>query len=336
MALLTNLRVRVESDPMRVPLAASMQLGQTDSFANVLERAVAERQQAVAEPERAAAEPADEAQAEAAEPTEVATDEVTELPVTLPTDQNATPDSAPLLDLEQAAAQASPLANGPTEAPAPAPSPAKPRSAEPLVAAFVANGAAASSRATVAVPTNPAIGGVGGAKAGTATARGADGALPRSAVPTRANTVAAGYRTSSTTSAQLLEQSRDSVFKQILMKLSGDGGEMRMRLEPPDLGELDLRMLVENGNRVTLSIAAERHDVAQLLQQHLDALKQTLQAAGLDVADAQVTTRDQRRRQTDRDHSDTPGDRDDALPAVPSVSPRHGGYLSAEGLDFWV
>ncbi len=335
--MLTNLRVRVESDPMRVPLAASMQLGRADTFANALERAVAERQPVADEPQRPAVEPAPAA-ATAAERGDEATADEPVAEVEEPAVADAPVGEPSVVDLEQAATAAAPAAKVVDDSPKPAQAAApKPRSAEPLVAAIVTGGVANGPRTTTAAPATPAVAAVGGAKAGTAVTRGGDAPLARAGVPARAAAVAAGYRTSATASAQLLEQSRDSVFKQILLKLDAQGGEMRMRLEPPDLGELDLRMVVEHGNRLTLSIAAERNDVAQLLQQHLDALKQTLQAAGLDVADAQISARDDRRRQTSQEaFADASGDPDDALPGATTITPRLGGYVGAEGLDFWV
>jgi flagellar hook-length control protein FliK len=135
----------------------------------------------------------------------------------------------------------------------------------------------------------------------------------------------------------MLEQARDSVFKQILMKLNGDGGEMRLRLEPPDLGELDLRLVVEHGNKLSLTIGAERPDLAQLLQRHLDELKQTLQAAGLEVTSAQVETREHGGSREWRDQPASGGQRshDDQAESAPQML-RRAGYVTAEGLDFWV
>ncbi|MBX3463716.1 MAG: flagellar hook-length control protein FliK, partial [Planctomycetes bacterium] len=157
------------------------------------------------------------------------------------------------------------------------------------------------------------------------------------ATPARAAAVAPGYRTTDAAAAERLEQARDSVFKQILVQLTADGGEMRVRLQPPELGELDLRLVVEDGNRLTLTIAAERADLTQLLQKHLDQLKQTLQASGLQVADAQVHQRGaggageqagfgprQRRHAAN------------AEPIAPAPFAAPGrGWISAAGLDFW-
>ncbi len=44
----------------------------------------------------------------------------------------------------------------------------------------------------------------------------------------------------------VLQPARDSVFRQILFKLGKDRGEMRVLLDPPEFGQLDLHMQVEN------------------------------------------------------------------------------------------
>ncbi|MEO6594071.1 MAG: flagellar hook-length control protein FliK [Planctomycetota bacterium] len=178
------------------------------------------------------------------------------------------------------------------------------------------------------------IGGAGAVR--EAMTRGIDGPGARGNLPTRAAAVAAGYRTNGTASAELLEHARDSVFKQILMKLNGDGGEMRLRLQPPELGELDLRLMVEGGNKLSLTIAAERQDMAQLLQRHLDELRQSLQSAGLEVTSAQVQTRSEFARQQQQHDAchDGGGSSDILSEDQPKAVPR-GSYVSAEGLDFW-
>ncbi|MCC7396799.1 MAG: flagellar hook-length control protein FliK [Planctomycetes bacterium] len=213
------------------------------------------------------------------------------------------------------------------------------RDVEPLLAAVVQR--AATPAAVSPVVGGPAIGAVEGARAattGNAPTRGVDGTAPKTstALPTPATT--GSYKTNSAASAQLLEQSRDSVFKQILMRLDGTGGEMRMRLEPPELGELNLRLVMDHGNKLTLTIAAERQDIAQLLQQHLAALEQTLKSAGLDVAGAEVQTQsefDRQSREHDAQQAATFAGGGADEPAAPQPTFRPRGFVAAEGLDFW-
>lgn len=146
-----------------------------------------------------------------------------------------------------------------------------------------------------------------------------------------------GYRTLNAQAVQLNEQARDSVFKQILFKLGKDGGEMRMRLDPPEFGELDLRMTVENGNSLRLSIGTERADLRDLLLSGLDQLKKELEQSGLTVTHADVHTRqgdkgDGESFAGSRNHdaqNDTEGD-------TSSSAPARTGWITAQGLDFWV
>lgn len=341
--MLTTLRGTVELDPMRVPAPAAMTSGRDTSFENVLQEAVDGATQAEVEPEPAAA-PAEEAPAEEPVVEDEAAEEQAERyeqPASgadHDTAQNAiaqpaatTADATETIRRGESARQET--AGKGTDSPR-----TSTRTAEPLLAAFVVHGATPQPNGPVVAAGQAGVQGVTGAKAtGDGPTRGIDAAWQRANTPSRAAAVAAGYRTGTTVAqAQQLEDARDSVFKQILMKLNPGGGEMHMRLDPPELGELDLHMVVENGNRLSLSIAAERQDMTQLLQRHLDELKQTLQAAGLEVADAQVHQREPGSRgQRQAPERQSRGDSDDGAAARQHL-PRRGGYVTAEGLDFWV
>lgn len=337
--MLTTLRGHVEADPLRIPAPAAMSTGAERSFADVLQETVAEP--AATEP---AAPPADAPAAE--EPVTTATVDPDDAPPAEGEDPAATPDTAAqVVDQDAVAAAAaeadvtSSLQRGePVRQETAGKGTDSPRSStvtgEPLRMALVQQ--RATSAATVAMTGNTGANQpVTTRPTAEAPVRGVEGLAARPTAPLRAAQVAAGYRTHHAASAQLLDHARDSVFKQILMQLTPAGGELRMRLEPPELGELDLRLVVENGNQLSLSIAAERQDLVQLLQRHLDELKQTLRAAGLEITDAQVGHRDDSPapdRQTP--HGGQPRDEGAANQASPRV--RSGGYVSAEGLDFWV
>lgn len=343
--MLTTLHGRVELDPMRVPLAASMSAGRDDRFEQVL-------QETVAADEAVAPEPVAERVDEEPEPTTDATDgseRQSEEPRdertlgegrTQAAEETTNPDgSAPV--------QAQQLVDDPHRgepvrqetagkgADSPRTSSARP-SSEPLLVAFVQH-AAQQPAVPVAAAASRAIGAVGATNAATGPTRGVDGMQQRASEALRAQATVAGYRTSSAASAELLEQARDSVFKQILLQVTDGGGEMRVRLQPPEFGELDVRLVVENGNQLNLTIAAERADMTQLLQRHLDELKHSLQAAGLDVAGASVHTRGEGPHDGARNQrgqgSAFAGDTDER--AAATTTPRLGGYVSAEGLDFW-
>jgi flagellar hook-length control protein FliK len=113
---------------------------------------------------------------------------------------------------------------------------------------------------------------------------------------------------------------------------------MRMRLDPPEFGELDLRMTVENGNSLRLSIGTERADLRDLLLSGLDQLKKELEQSGLRVTHADVHT--QQGDGSKRDfafgqHMDQAASSE--ADNEPQVAARaQSGWITAQGLDFWV
>ncbi len=342
MAILTSLRGKVEADPLRIPAPARASSGGGESFAAVLEQAVQDDAPPAPEPtppaDAAAAPASDEPDPDAAAlpPAPPADDE--ELPAA---DRTAatTLAAAPTAAAEDAdhlrrpePAGSTPAGRGQDPAHATRPGTAN---AETLLVAVVQHGAQTRGPAIALPPAGVAA--VGAARAGEAPTRAFDAGLARPTPPVRAAAVAAGYRTDAAGGAALLEQARDSVFKQILLQLHADGGEMRLRLEPPDLGELDLRLVVTNGNQLSLTIAAERADLTLLLQKHLDELKQTLQASGLEVTDAHVHQRDAGAARDEgafRPAGRGRADADDDAVTAPATALRRG-YVTAEGLDFW-
>jgi flagellar hook-length control protein FliK len=151
------------------------------------------------------------------------------------------------------------------------------------------------------------------------------------------STAPASYRTVNVATLRAAEAARDSVIKQIALKLGPHGGEMRVRLDPPELGRLDLRMVVEKGAVLQLSIAAERPEVLMMLDKHMPELRNVLSGQGLDLSGAQIETSLARHDHDSGSRSslgeDTHGTNDE-FETTPSL--RRGGYVTAEGLDFWV
>lgn len=170
--------------------------------------------------------------------------------------------------------------------------------------------------------------------------RAVDGGNGRATTGATATAVKPAFRTSGAATAQMLEQARESIFKQILLKLADGGGEMRMRLDPPEFGELDLRMVVEHGNRMTLAIQAERPELADLMQRHLGELTQALADAGIQLDQADIAARDADGELDDDlaafgDNAGSSSDGDAEGEHDQSTGPR-GGYIRADGLDYWV
>lgn len=342
--MLFTFRGRVESDPMRVPLAASMATGRDERFEQVLEQVVAADETRPVDDAAARARDDADAPAAAHGADDVRADEPAA--AAEPAQQPAAGDepAAPLVAGASAAdarpddtRRGEPVRQETAGKGADSPRTSKP-TAEPLLAAVVQQQAGPGPAASAGTGDR-AVAAVGAARAATAPARGADPGTLRPSAPLPAAATAGPYRTGGAASAQLLEQARDSVFKQILLRLQQDGGELRLRLEPPDLGELDLRLVVEGGNKLSLAIAAERPELAALLQRHLDELKQTLQQAGLEVTGASVQTRSEfAREQRARDQGAADDGRAPAAAeaAAEPTDRRPRGYVSATGLDFWV
>jgi flagellar hook-length control protein FliK len=338
--MLTSLRGRVESDPMLIPAPLSLSTRPERGFDDVLRQVSRPDEPRVEEaakeppPDEAPAAEGAQAPVEERAEREVA-ERQDEAPVESPSEAGAADDVAAEADVTTSISRGEPVrqetAGKGTD------SPRTPSTiAEPLRIAVVQHGAQNVTPQAAVFSGRGQVEAVGAAKSATPMGRGPAGEFA-TATAGRPAAVAAGYRTAGPSSAQMLEQARDSVFKQILMKLNGDGGEMRLRLEPPDLGELDLRLVVEHGNKLSLTIGAERPDLAQLLQRHLDELKQTLQAAGLEVTSAQVETREHGGSREWRDQPASGGQRshDDQAESAPQML-RRAGYVTAEGLDFWV
>ncbi|MCA8975844.1 MAG: flagellar hook-length control protein FliK [Planctomycetes bacterium] len=343
--MLNTFHGTVESDPMRIPAPARMTRGDEGAFATALEEATAPREP---EPQPVVEAPADiddEIAAVSAEVGDEGGEEAvaSEAESAEPTAMHA--GASPLMngteaasgDQDETQSRGEPgwqkTAGKGTVSPRTS---SKPGNGEPLRAELAELTERAAQQRIVApiaveATATPAAAGKTG---GEALLRGVEAAGPRS---DRGTAIAAkpGYRTNPTATAAMLEQSRESIFKQLMLKITAGGGEMRMRLDPPDLGELDLRMVVENGNRLTLAIAAERGDMADLIQRHLAELSETLASVGLELASADIHARGGGARNdlTD-DERAADGGGDSEQPAVRPT--RSGGYIHANGLDFWV
>lgn len=343
MAIATSRFGRVGADPMRIPTPASMSTGRTEPFQSVLDRTAA--------PTPAPAPGAERAPEAATEP--VLPEPEGELPAQPADEPFAAADAAP----ERVAFAADPeVSGGESEtavqnpfsrgepvrqetagkgADSPRTSTASKAAADPLLAA-AGRGAGNGNSGGGALSAQQAAAGAANREVAVPT-RGVGTTAAGLRAPLRAEAAAAGYRTSGAASAQLLDQARDSVFKQILVQLQDGGGEMRVRLQPPELGELDLRLVVTEGNRLSLHIAAERQELTGLLQRHLGELEQALQAAGLQVTGAEVQTRSEREAAAAPFAAGTSGATDEGVDAAPAPNqPRHGGWLRGDGLDFWV
>jgi hypothetical protein len=86
-------------------------------------------------------------------------------------------------------------------------------------------------------------------------------------------------------SAELPEQLAGSVR----FLATRQGGEMRLRLNPPELGHIEVKVTVSD-EQTFVSITASNSLSRDVLEQHLGRLRSLLDGAGLNLADAQVSS----------------------------------------------
>ncbi len=75
--------------------------------------------------------------------------------------------------------------------------------------------------------------------------------------------------------------------ERIVAQMRQDSREARLQLDPPELGKLDIQVVVE-GERIHAHIVAESADVGALIQTHLPELKHALQSRHLALESVRV------------------------------------------------
>lgn len=75
------------------------------------------------------------------------------------------------------------------------------------------------------------------------------------------------------------------VSREIIRRFNGDSTRFEMRLDPPDLGRVEVRMEVSRDNRVTAVVAADSPQALSELSRHARDLEQALNAAGLELSE---------------------------------------------------
>ena len=83
-------------------------------------------------------------------------------------------------------------------------------------------------------------------------------------------------------------QPLDQVANAVVERLDNDGGEARIILDPPDLGEIVIK-LHARGEHVHVEVIAQRADSLQVLKDGSPSLQTLLQDRGLDMGTAQFT-----------------------------------------------
>lgn len=91
-------------------------------------------------------------------------------------------------------------------------------------------------------------------------------------------------------SGRTLSEARviDQIARQILPGRVKNGGQIQVRLEPEELGEVKLNLSVEN-NRVKAHLMTQHQQVQEVLERHLPRLRETLEQQGFKLDQLQVS-----------------------------------------------
>ncbi len=115
-----------------------------------------------------------------------------------------------------------------------------------------------------------------------------DGALTQNglSITTPATTPIQGSLTSIATQAQSATQAHPatqlvSITIQKAVK-AGDDTNIKLRLDPPDLGRVEVKMSIDKDNKTKIVLTAEKPETYLMLQRDSHALQQSLSDAGLD------------------------------------------------------
>jgi Flagellar hook-length control protein len=75
------------------------------------------------------------------------------------------------------------------------------------------------------------------------------------------------------------------VGREIIRRFDGGNTRFEMRLDPPELGRIEVRLEVTRDHRVSAVIAADNPAALSDLVRHARELEQSLQAAGLELSE---------------------------------------------------
>ncbi|OPY85196.1 MAG: Flagellar hook-length control protein FliK [Smithella sp. PtaU1.Bin162] len=107
------------------------------------------------------------------------------------------------------------------------------------------------------------------------------------------NTASSGTVNSEKNNTVLPDKIISQVTSEIKEAAANDGGRVKITLNPPSLGKLDMDVSIRNG-KVEVVLVAENKDVQQALNTHIDKLKGGLQNQGLTIERCDVFLQDKR------------------------------------------
>ena len=126
----------------------------------------------------------------------------------------------------------------------------------------------------------------------------------------------------------------------IAARASAGTNHFAIRLDPPELGRIEVRLNVDKDGRITSHLVADRKDTLALLQRDVSGLQRTLQDAGFKTADngLQFSLRDsgQQQQQQQQQQQSNGGNAghlvlNDETPATEAIPSGYGRYLGRVG-----
>ncbi len=116
-------------------------------------------------------------------------------------------------------------------------------------------------------------------------------AEPEATSPTDPQLAPAGSAASRAHQAGAVETARITpataqVAGEIIRRFTGKSAHFDLRLDPPELGRVEVRLEVSRDHRVTATVTADNPQALAELARHARELQQTLQSAGLELSDA--------------------------------------------------
>ncbi len=158
--------------------------------------------------------------------------------------------------------------------------PATPHAAAALKADIALLGAAVDAADAPAAPAALAAPAAPAARADVLEAALAQAAAP-SASQAGAHTQQATLETSAARSAPAAVQ----VGREVVRRFNGENTRFEMRLDPPELGRIEVRLDFSRDHRVTALISADNPQALTDLVRHARELQQILESAGLELSD---------------------------------------------------
>lgn len=123
------------------------------------------------------------------------------------------------------------------------------------------------------------------------------------------------------------------VGREIIRKFDGENTRFEVRLDPPELGRVEVKLEVSRDHRVTAIVAADSPQTLADLTKHARDIEQALQSAGLELADDGLSFDLSQHRENFADARDEQGGRRSASSqAQPDSTPIPSRALT---LDAW-